>query len=114
MTLVAVRIIHLTTYVTAVVIAVSYSASLISHIMTYTHTLPFVDFRGLVADGTYQLGLLANSGYIPFFKVSYSLCDGTVRSESRCALRLRYVGLVVCIEVAVEVCCCSLYSAINI
>jgi hypothetical protein len=30
----------------------------------------------------------------------------TVRSESRCALRLRYVHLVVSIEVAVEVCCC--------
>jgi hypothetical protein len=30
-----------------------------------------------------------------------------VRSESRCALRLRYVDLVVNVEVAVEVCCCS-------
>jgi hypothetical protein len=30
----------------------------------------------------------------------------TVCSESRCALRLRYVYLVVSIEVAVEVCCC--------
>jgi hypothetical protein len=30
----------------------------------------------------------------------------TVCSESRCALRLRYVDLVVSIEVAVEVCCC--------
>jgi hypothetical protein len=30
----------------------------------------------------------------------------TKRSESRCALRLRYVDLVVSIEVAVEVCCC--------
>jgi hypothetical protein len=29
-----------------------------------------------------------------------------VRSESRCALRLRYVDLVVSIEVAVEVFCC--------
>jgi hypothetical protein len=29
-----------------------------------------------------------------------------VRSESRCALRLRYVDLVVSIEVAVEVWCC--------
>jgi hypothetical protein len=29
-----------------------------------------------------------------------------VRSEIRCALRLRYVDLVVSIEVAVEVCCC--------
>jgi hypothetical protein len=33
-------------------------------------------------------------------------CDYTVCSESRCALRLRYVDLVVSIEVAVEVCCC--------
>jgi hypothetical protein len=30
----------------------------------------------------------------------------TVRLESRCALRLRYVDLVVSIDVAVEVCCC--------
>jgi hypothetical protein len=29
-----------------------------------------------------------------------------MRSESRCALRLQYVVLVVSIEVAVEVCCC--------
>jgi hypothetical protein len=29
----------------------------------------------------------------------------TVRSKSRCAVRLRYVDLVVNIEVAVEVCC---------
>jgi hypothetical protein len=32
-------------------------------------------------------------------------CD-TVRSERRCAPRLRHVDLVVSIEVAVEVCCC--------
>jgi hypothetical protein len=30
----------------------------------------------------------------------------TVRSESRCALRLRYVHFVVSIEVAVAMCCC--------
>jgi hypothetical protein len=30
----------------------------------------------------------------------------TVRSESRCALRLRHVDIVVSFEVAVEVCCC--------
>jgi hypothetical protein len=34
----------------------------------------------------------------------YVVC--TVHSESFCALRLRYVDLVVSIEVAVEVCCC--------
>jgi hypothetical protein len=37
---------------------------------------------------------------------SVSGMSNTVRSESRCALRLRYVDLVVSIEVAVEVCCC--------
>jgi hypothetical protein len=30
----------------------------------------------------------------------------TVRSESRCALRLLYVDLVVSVEISVEVCCC--------
>jgi len=29
-----------------------------------------------------------------------------LRSESHCALRLRYIDLVVSIEVAVEMCCC--------
>jgi hypothetical protein len=32
--------------------------------------------------------------------------NSTVRSESRCALRLRYVDLAVSTEVAVAVCCC--------
>jgi hypothetical protein len=35
----------------------------------------------------------------------------TARSESRCALRLRYINLVFSIEVAVEVCYCfSVFS----
>jgi hypothetical protein len=37
---------------------------------------------------------------------SKSFNSSTVRSESSCALRLRYVDLVVSIEAAVEVCCC--------
>jgi hypothetical protein len=32
--------------------------------------------------------------------------NATVLSESRCVVRLRYVDLVISIEVAVEVCCC--------
>jgi hypothetical protein len=35
-----------------------------------------------------------------------STLTNTVRSESRCALRLRYVELIACIKVAVKVCCC--------
>jgi hypothetical protein len=41
----------------------------------------------------------------PWF-VCVCVCTCTVRSESRCALRLRYVDLVASIEVAAEVCCC--------
>jgi hypothetical protein len=37
----------------------------------------------------------------------------TVRSESRYAFRLRYVGLVVSIEVAVEVCFCFIVLLLN-
>jgi hypothetical protein len=37
-----------------------------------------------------------------------------VRSESRCALRLRYVDLVVSIEVVVEVCCFFTYSIVKL
>jgi hypothetical protein len=33
--------------------------------------------------------------------------------ESRCALRLQYVDLVVNIKAAIEVCCCSLYSVVK-
>jgi hypothetical protein len=39
-------------------------------------------------------------------KQTKSICSSTVRSESRCALRLRNIDLVVRIEVAVDVCCC--------
>jgi hypothetical protein len=35
----------------------------------------------------------------------FGACN-TVRSESHCALRLRYLDLVVSIEVSVEACCC--------
>jgi hypothetical protein len=37
------------------------------------------------------------------------LVYNTVRSEIRCALRLRYVDLVVSIEVAVEACCFTVF-----
>jgi hypothetical protein len=42
-----------------------------------------------------------------------SVGECTVRSESRCALRLRYVDLVVSTDVAVECAVVSLYSALN-
>jgi hypothetical protein len=41
-----------------------------------------------------------------FQHLRFLVLNDTVRSESRYALRLRYVDLVVSMEVAVEVCCC--------
>jgi hypothetical protein len=41
-----------------------------------------------------------------YLRCCFKSSDCTVRSESRCALRLRYADLVVSIEVAVKVCCC--------
>jgi hypothetical protein len=42
-----------------------------------------------------------------FRSITHTICHiHTARSESRCALRLRYVDLVVSIEVGVEMCCC--------
>jgi hypothetical protein len=43
---------------------------------------------------------------LTFRLTGHSLTICKVRSERRCALRLRKVGLVVTIEVAVAVCCC--------
>jgi hypothetical protein len=40
------------------------------------------------------------------FCLKHTIPPYVVPSESRCALRLRYVDLVVRIEVGVEVCCC--------
>ncbi|KAJ4427788.1 hypothetical protein ANN_25441 [Periplaneta americana] len=66
-------IIHLTTYVTAAIVVISYSASLLSYIMTKTYRLPFTDFQEFLNDGSYKLGVMANSAYIPFFKNSTDL-----------------------------------------
>jgi hypothetical protein len=43
---------------------------------------------------------------LTYINFRISMVYYTLRSESRCALRLRYVDLVVSIEGAVEVCCC--------
>jgi hypothetical protein len=49
----------------------------------------------------YMAVFLQSNVGVTFFKD-----ESTVRSVSRCAVRLRYVDLVVSIEFAVEVCCC--------
>jgi hypothetical protein len=57
----------------------------------------------------YNKSVTMNTRNEQYNKKTGNVC--TVRSEIRCALRLRYVHLVVSIEVAVEVCCCfSVFS----
>jgi hypothetical protein len=49
---------------------------------------------------------LAVSAFVGPIVDTRKVISNTVRSESRCALMLRYVDLVVSIEVAVEECFC--------
>lgn len=48
----------------------AYSATFISFLAVRRHDLPFTDFSGLVADGTYKLGVLSGSARVDFFKKS--------------------------------------------
>ncbi|KAJ4427733.1 hypothetical protein ANN_25385, partial [Periplaneta americana] len=68
--LLPVRVIHLTTYLAAVVIATSYSVSLLSDIMTKVYKLPFRDFLEFLDDGSYQLGVLHQSAHLSYFNTS--------------------------------------------
>jgi hypothetical protein len=57
----------------------------------------------------WQVELVMAAQGLSYMEFDYSYLSQllyTARSESRCALRLRYVDLVVIIYVAVEVCCC--------
>ena len=67
------RIVHLTTFVTAVLIVTSYTASLVSHVMVTKYKLPFNNFEEFLSDGTYQLGVLAGSAHLSYFKVNISV-----------------------------------------
>ena len=67
------RIFHLTTFITAVLIVTSYSASLVSYVMMTKYTLPFNNFEEFLSDGTYQLGVLAGSAHMSYFKVITSV-----------------------------------------
>jgi hypothetical protein len=64
------RIIQLTTYLAAVVMLASYSASLLSHIMTKIDKLPFNTFEEFLEIGTYTLGVGKHGGHYTHFEVS--------------------------------------------
>ncbi|KAJ4449442.1 hypothetical protein ANN_00841 [Periplaneta americana] len=65
------RLVHLTTYLTAVVLLTSYSASLISSITIGPHGVPFGSFEDFLSDGTYSLAVMANSYAVTYFKLTH-------------------------------------------
>jgi hypothetical protein len=57
-----------TACLTGVVMVTSYSASLLSYIMTSTDELPINSFQDLLSDGSYQLRVMEHSAHLTYFK----------------------------------------------
>ena len=62
---------HLTTWLLSVVLATSYSGALVSSIASRRVTLPFSTFQEFLNDGTYRLGVIANSSIISTMRVRH-------------------------------------------
>jgi hypothetical protein len=63
------RVVYLTTYLTAVILLASYSATLISFLTVRTVRLPFNDLEELLNAGTHKLGALEQSTVLNHFRV---------------------------------------------
>lgn len=55
-----------------------YSAAFITHLTLRDPVLPFTDFKGLLEDGSYRLGMALISAQLEYFKVSSSLADFSI------------------------------------
>jgi hypothetical protein len=66
------RVIQLTVNIAAVVIVTSYSASVLSYIITNRDKLPFNTFEELLEVGTYTLAIGRHSAFLSFFEVSFA------------------------------------------
>jgi hypothetical protein len=64
------RVVYLTTYLSAVVLLASYSATLISYLTVRIVQVPFNDLEEFLIAGTHKLGTLADSTVLTLFKVS--------------------------------------------
>ncbi|XP_070155700.1 probable glutamate receptor [Polyergus mexicanus] len=69
-TLDPVRMVHLVTYLTAVIILAAYSAALISFLTVNTFVMPFTTMDGLLKDGSFRCGVIGNSAYYAFLQRS--------------------------------------------
>ena len=64
------RIVCIVIKLTATVLVGGYSAYLIANLAVHKTILPFTDMESLLEDGTYKVGILANSHQEMFYKVS--------------------------------------------
>ncbi|KAM0730699.1 putative glutamate receptor [Formica fusca] len=69
-TLDPVRMVHLVTYLTAVIILAAYSAALISFLTVNTFVMPFTTMEGLLKDESFRCGVIGNSAYYAFLQHS--------------------------------------------
>jgi hypothetical protein len=58
-----------TSLLTAVVLVASYSAGIVSYLTLRTPSLPFKDFKGVLQDGSFQLGMIRDGAKLDYFKV---------------------------------------------
>jgi hypothetical protein len=65
------RAVHITAYFMSMVVFTSYSGALVSSIASRHATLPFKTFQDFLNDGTYRLGVVANSSIISNMKVRH-------------------------------------------
>ena len=63
-------VVYLTTYLTAVILLASYSATLISFLTVRTVELPFNNLEEFLIVGTHELGTLKDSTVLTLLKVS--------------------------------------------
>lgn len=62
------RVVYFTSYVVGFVLVAAYSAELVSFLAVQREELPFINFRGLLEDGTYKLGV-TKGAEVSYFSV---------------------------------------------
>ncbi|XP_031847328.2 glutamate receptor U1 [Nomia melanderi] len=63
-----IRLVHLSVYLTAVVVLAAYSAALISFLAVKTFAMPFTTMDGMLADGSYRFAVIGDSADYTFFQ----------------------------------------------
>ncbi|XP_078039267.1 putative glutamate receptor isoform X2 [Augochlora pura] len=64
----AIRLVHLSVHLAAVVVLAAYSAALISFLAVKTFVMPFTTMEGMLADGSYRFAVIGDSADYSFFQ----------------------------------------------